>query len=506
MPRAPLPRLTPGLVSASLAPPRLQAPEFDLFSVDTYQWDYRDANSGAAEVAQVQSAWATLQPLMQPRTRAMLVPGTFACSNLSAIGVQHPVLPGGTDRQTQNVLAKINGLYEWAARTPFVAGFAPWHFRNRTGNQAPGIACDMRLGAEAMPAVGELLRRIGASILANGTAAPRAAVVRAGAPVLVAETQQDILWYPLNSHTLTSGNGVAGTARAAAILVRAQTSPDVNTNTTDAAFASYDNGSTWAPLGPQGMQERICYGHPPGATASVMCLQSADHSQVDSGANATRGVATFLGSIWELSSSGRLTKRPGGAEVPVHFDYTAAGPLLPAGTFMTLFTDGVGAGDGEGGVLVPLLAAAQPNPPPGLTQACRQLVVATCPGVQVHGAGCHACLKRHAAAFASRSCPDATVAANYAYYCDPGTSLPNMVFASGDGLSFRYRSQVRDTRSPISGAVDSGDENALIRLGDGRLMMVLRYDYSNHIPSRNPLPTPGGGPAVSVGGLVQVMR
>ena len=38
--------------------------------------------------------------------------------------------------------------------------------------------------------------------------------------------------------------------------MRAQTSPDVDTNTTDTAFVSHDNGSHWAALGPQGEQER----------------------------------------------------------------------------------------------------------------------------------------------------------------------------------------------------------------------------------------------------------
>jgi hypothetical protein len=50
----------------------------------------------------------------------------------------HHHRPDGTDLQTQNVLAKINGLFEWAKSVPWVAGFNPWHYHSRGGNQAPG--------------------------------------------------------------------------------------------------------------------------------------------------------------------------------------------------------------------------------------------------------------------------------------------------------------------------------------------------------------------------------
>ena len=96
----------------------------------------------------------------------------------------------------------------------------------------------MRSGGESMPIVVDRLREIGGYILGSKTgAAP--ATVQAAAPVLVAETQSEILWYPLNSHTLYDSD-------VAAIFVRAQTSPDVDLVTTDAGFVSYDNGTTWA--------------------------------------------------------------------------------------------------------------------------------------------------------------------------------------------------------------------------------------------------------------------
>ena len=272
----------------------------------------------------------------------------------------------------------------------------------------------------------------------QGTSLP-AAMVRGATPVLVAATQTEILWYPLNSATLTSSDGADS-----AILMRAQTCPDVNTNTTDSAFVSYDNGSSWALLGPQPVQERICYPFPPGAVDSVMCLPSIDEG------HSNPGEATFLGTVWQLKG-GNLATQPNHNAVAVRFTYPAA--LLPQGTFMTMFTDGVSVPDNSTkGVLMPMLASAQPLPPPGLTAACRALVGTLCPGVQVHGAVCSACVLAHAAQLAAARCPTANVS-NYAYYCDPGKPLPNMLMHSTDGLQFTYRSSVREPSSHIAGAV-----------------------------------------------------
>ena len=50
------------------------APEFDFFSVDTYQWDYREAGAGKAEVAQVKSAYSQLFPKLHPHQQLLIVP------------------------------------------------------------------------------------------------------------------------------------------------------------------------------------------------------------------------------------------------------------------------------------------------------------------------------------------------------------------------------------------------------------------------------------------------
>jgi hypothetical protein len=111
-----------------------------------------------------------------------------------------------------------------------------------------------------------------------------------------------------------------------------------------------------------------------------------------------------VNSVQTLKATGKLTKRTDEANLPVTFDYSAADPaslVMPNNTFMTMFTDGVSVLDTSGrvGVFVPLLAAAQANPPAGLTAACRALVKQTCPGTQGHGADCSATIAANAAAF-----------------------------------------------------------------------------------------------------------
>ena len=86
------------------------------------------------------------------------VQGTFGCSEHSTVGKVVPVAKG----QQANVLDKLEGLFSWAKEEVRVGGFVGWHYRNRTRNGAPGCPCDMRIGAEAMPAVVEKLSEIGA--------------------------------------------------------------------------------------------------------------------------------------------------------------------------------------------------------------------------------------------------------------------------------------------------------------------------------------------------------
>jgi hypothetical protein len=138
------------------------APDFDLFSVDAYQWDYTQPTIGAAEAAEIKALYlTTILPKMAAHQQIMLVPGTFGCSNQSVVGRAAPLLTA----QSDNVVAKLQGLFEWAKTEPRVGGFVPWHWANRTGNGGSFAHCDMNLGAEAMPAVVAKLAEIGRFII-----------------------------------------------------------------------------------------------------------------------------------------------------------------------------------------------------------------------------------------------------------------------------------------------------------------------------------------------------
>lgn len=64
------------------------------------------------------------------------------------------------DKQAEQIVIKLNGFFQWAKAEPRIAGFNPWHFRNRTTNQEP-LPYDMKLGAVSMPTVVAKLKEIG---------------------------------------------------------------------------------------------------------------------------------------------------------------------------------------------------------------------------------------------------------------------------------------------------------------------------------------------------------
>lgn len=72
--------------------------DLDLISIDAYA-GYLPGTKGTAEVALVRTFYETvLYPKMQPHQQAMLVPGYFACSNLTF----YPL-----DQQAQQIVAKV---------------------------------------------------------------------------------------------------------------------------------------------------------------------------------------------------------------------------------------------------------------------------------------------------------------------------------------------------------------------------------------------------------------
>ena len=131
--------------------------DIDLISVDVYN-GYLPGENGTSEVASAKAVYeGRLFPKLQPHQRAMVVPGVMACSNLSF----YPLA-----MQSTQIVAKLDGYLEWAKAEPRIAGFSPWHFLNRTGPQSGG-ACDMALGAVAMPGVVAKLKEIGQFIIAG---------------------------------------------------------------------------------------------------------------------------------------------------------------------------------------------------------------------------------------------------------------------------------------------------------------------------------------------------
>ena len=169
--------------------------------------------------------------------------------------------------------------------------------------------------------------------------------------------------------------------------------------------------------------------------------------------------------MWRLRA-GRLAPDP----QPVRVRFSGMPPSVRAGS--SLFSDGVSAPAADGvGLLLMVVASWRPPPPPSLTAACRALLPRLCPGVEVHGPACDACVAAHAPQLADAGCPTSNL--SYAWYCAEGTTLPDMVFYSMDGLAWAFRGALATPMVP-----HLGGENALLRLGDGTLMVVFRYDWT----------------------------
>ena len=142
---------------------------------------YSPGSKGTDEVTQAQAMYNNiLFPKLHDHQQVLLVPGTFACSNLTYFAL---------DDQAKNVVDKMEGYFKWAKSEKRIAGFNPWsaslphpaaapcrasdprracrHFNNRTGSPQHGPPCDMELGAVAMPSVMKTLKKIGTYILSD---------------------------------------------------------------------------------------------------------------------------------------------------------------------------------------------------------------------------------------------------------------------------------------------------------------------------------------------------
>ena len=145
----------------------------------------------------------------------------------------------------------------------------------------------------------------------DGTPASALSLAAEQTPVLVAQAGT-LLYYPLLQHVF--GNHSSDPA----ILLRAQTSPDVDVPCADATFVSFDSGATWQPSAPEvgtskygpHVQKRVCYPYPlsssitPGedsAGDSALCLPYARDAAVNSpGAALT---SEFLATLWRRNAT-----------------------------------------------------------------------------------------------------------------------------------------------------------------------------------------------------------
>jgi hypothetical protein len=101
-------------------------PELDLISVDVYG-GYLPGSNGTDEVTAAKAMYDIVFPKLHPHQQVMLVPGTFACGNLSFFPLE---------AQAQNVVAKLRGYFDWAKADKRVAGFNPWHWETREAAQS----------------------------------------------------------------------------------------------------------------------------------------------------------------------------------------------------------------------------------------------------------------------------------------------------------------------------------------------------------------------------------
>ena len=126
-------------------------------ALDYISCDVYNVTDGRGEAEQIIGYYEQYLSKLHNHQKVLLVPGAFACS--TGIGVTQ-------NRTTQAgmVLEKLEVLEAWAARTPQVGGFYPWHLLDRM-DMPDSHLCDYRLGAVSMPTVMDKLREIGSGIV-----------------------------------------------------------------------------------------------------------------------------------------------------------------------------------------------------------------------------------------------------------------------------------------------------------------------------------------------------
>ena len=88
-----------------------------------------------------------------------MVPGLFGCTNVMSL-----------EQSEDEAVQKLTAYFAWAKTETRLAGFAPWHWGNRHTPQYKKGACNMELGASAMPRTVAKLREMGRWMKANARA------------------------------------------------------------------------------------------------------------------------------------------------------------------------------------------------------------------------------------------------------------------------------------------------------------------------------------------------
>ena len=112
------------------------------------------------------AAEKTIFPQMAPHQKLLLVPGVYGNTPAKCEKAGGSAAVCSLDAQAIQVVAKLDGFFEWAKGEKRIAGFNPWHFGHRSAPQNSAIH-DMELGAVEIPNVLAKLRQIGEYIVAH---------------------------------------------------------------------------------------------------------------------------------------------------------------------------------------------------------------------------------------------------------------------------------------------------------------------------------------------------
>jgi len=124
-------------------------------SINWVSFDLYDVNNGTnAAIETINSYEKYVFPRLNDNQKVILVPGVMGC-NYTQFELND---------NSQEIVDDLNYLFNWAKNENRVAGFNPWHFNNRSTNQA-APPCNMKPGALTMPNVVNKLKEIGKYII-----------------------------------------------------------------------------------------------------------------------------------------------------------------------------------------------------------------------------------------------------------------------------------------------------------------------------------------------------